>query len=92
MTDGVRAKEFNYEIRADKNYAQILIQISQPAKELKEVSKIVEDLGIHIVETKPLSSDWVIIKLDVRDMRNVALKLTEFGFSIKGINARTSKS
>jgi hypothetical protein len=49
---------------------------------------MIEDLGVRIIETKHLSSNnWVLLKLDVKDMRGIALKLTEHGFFIKGINA-----
>jgi len=34
-----------------------------------------------------LSTYWVLFKLNVRDMRDAALKLTEHGFTVKGINA-----
>lgn len=53
---------------------------------------MIEDLGVRIIEMDLLSSDFILLKLDVRDMRNLALKLTESGFSvIKGINALTQK-
>ena len=48
---------------------------------------MIENLGVRIIETKHLSSNnWALLKLDVKDMRDVALKLTEHGFFIKGIN------
>lgn len=85
-------EEFNHEIKADKNHAQILIEITPASKTLGEVKKIIEDLGIHIIEKKHLSSNRALLKLDVKDMRNVvALKLTESGFfNGKEVNASPS--
>lgn len=84
-------EEFNHEIKADKNHAQILIEITPASKTLGEVKKIIEDLGTHIIETKHLSSNRALLKLDVKDMRNVALKLTESGFfNVKEVNASPS--
>ena len=84
-------EEFNHEIKADKNHAQILIEITPASKTLGEVKKIIEDLGTHIIETKHLSSNRALLELDVKDMRNVALKLTESGFfNGKGVNASPS--
>jgi hypothetical protein len=79
-------KEFNQEIKADRNHAQILIKIIAP-KTFEGAKSIIEDLGVQIIETKHLLSNWVLLKLDVKDMRNVVLKLTEHGFLIRGINA-----
>lgn len=84
-------EEFNHEIKADKNHAQILIEITPASETLGEVKKIIEDLGTHIIETKHLSSNRALLKLDVKDMRNVALKLTESGFfNVKEVNASPS--
>jgi hypothetical protein len=81
------SKEFNIEVKADKNHAQILIEVNS-SENYEEARKIIENLGVRIIETKNLSSNhWVLLKLDVKDMRDVALKLTEHGFFIKGINA-----
>jgi hypothetical protein len=82
--------ELNSELKADENHAQILIQISCNSKTLEKASTIVEGLGVRIIEMNILSSDFILLKLDVKDMRNIALKLTERGFSVvKGINALT---
>lgn len=77
----------------DKHHSQILIKITPSSKTFEEAKRIIEDLGVRIIETKNLSSNnWILLKLDVSDMRNLALKLTESGFSvIKGINALTQK-
>jgi hypothetical protein len=75
------------EIKANKNYAQILIKTNNDSGAFEDAKKIIEECGIHIIEVKHLSSNRLLLKLDVKDMRNVALKLTEHGFIIQGINA-----
>jgi hypothetical protein len=88
MVQKIIAEEFNHEVKADKDHSQILIKITPSSKTFEEAKRIIEDLGVRIIETKHLSSNnWVLLKLDVKDMRDVALKLTEHGFFIKGINA-----
>jgi hypothetical protein len=83
-------EEFNHEVKVDKNHAQILIEITDSPNTFEEAKKIIKDLGVRIIETKRLSlNNWVLFKLDVKDMRDVALKLTEHGFFINGINAAT---
>ena len=80
-------EEVGQEIKADRSHAQILLRITDSSKFDAEAERIVEDLGIRIIEKSYLSTQWILFKLDVRDMRNVALKLTEHGVLIKGINA-----
>jgi len=80
-------EEVGQEIEADRSYAQILLKITDPSKSDAEAERIVKDLGVHVIEKSHLSTHWVLFKLDVKDMRDVALKLTEHGFIIKGINA-----
>ena len=75
------------EVEPDRSRAQILLKITDSLKSDAEAEKIVRDLGVHVIEKSYLSTHWVLLKLDVNDMRNVALKLTEQGFVIKGINA-----
>jgi hypothetical protein len=84
-------EELGYEIKADKGHAQILLKMADPPRSDEEAVKIIESLGIHVVEKNLLSTSWVLFKLNVRDMRNAALKLTEHGFFIKGINALSEK-
>jgi hypothetical protein len=81
-------EELNQEVKADRTHAQILIKITPSSKALEEAKRIIEDSGVHIIETKHLSTNhWILLRLDVKDMRDAALKLTEHGFVIKGINA-----
>ena len=75
------------EVEPDRNHAQILLRIVDSLKSDAEAEKIVKSLGVHVIEKSYLPTHWVLLKLDVKDMRNVALKLTEQGFVIKGINA-----
>jgi hypothetical protein len=42
---------FDQEIVPDKTYAQILIELTPPDKTFEEAKKIIEGLGVHIVET-----------------------------------------
>jgi len=86
-------KKFCYEMNAVKNHAQIVIEISPPANTLQEVERIIRNFGANIIETKYLSTHCVLIKLDIQDMRDIVLKLSENGFyNIQGINALTSGS
>jgi hypothetical protein len=80
-------ERLNQKIRADGRYAQIFIRMTDSQKSEKEAEKIVESLGIHIISKSVISEDWILFKLDVNDMREAALRLTEHGFSVKGINA-----
>ena len=75
------------EVEADRSHAQILLKITDFLKSDAEAEKIVKGLGVRVIEKSYLSTHWVLLKLDVKDMRNVALMLTEQGFVIKGINA-----
>lgn len=80
--------QLNSEIKLDKMHAQILININHFSKTYIEAKEIIEGLGIDILETRYLSLNQILLKLDTKDMRVVALKLTENGFlEIKGYNA-----
>lgn len=84
-------KILNHKIKVDKDFAQILIEISPSSKTYSEVKKIIKSLGINIIQTDYLSSNHMLIKLDVPDMRDLVLKLSENGFTnIKGFNAKCS--
>lgn len=78
--------EFDPNITAEKVHSQLLIKTNS-GKVLEEAAKIIEGFGVRIVETKSLPSDWTLIKLSVKDMRDIAVKLSEDGFVFKGINA-----
>lgn len=87
MVDMGPSEEFNHELKAEKYYSKIMIEMINDSKVFEEAKKIIEDFGIHILETRYLSPKWVLIKLNAEDIRDVSLKLIEHGFSIKGINA-----
>jgi hypothetical protein len=88
MVQKMCSEEFDHEVKADKDHSQILIKITPSSKTFEEAKRMIEDLAVCILETKNLSSNWLLLKLDVRDIRDVALKLTEIGFlNIKGLNA-----
>jgi hypothetical protein len=81
------SEELDQDIKADSTYAQILIKIANTSKPIEDAKRIIKELGIHIIETKDLSPDWTLFKLDVEDMRDITLRLIENGFIVKGINA-----
>jgi len=86
-------EQLDYEIKPEQNHAQILFRISLPLSTFEEGRKIIEGLGVHIIDKKYLLPNLLLVKLDVMDMRNVVLKLIENGFSnIHGINAANFKS
>jgi len=80
-------EELDQEIKAEKMYSQILIHIIDSSELFGEAKEVIQSLGIRIIEAKHLSPNWALLKLDVKDVREVALKLTEQGFLVKGINA-----
>ena len=85
------SQEFDYELKGDKEYAQILMNIDS-LETFEKAKKIIENLGISIIEKKSISANEILVKLNVEDMRDIVLKLTENGFSnLKGINALTFK-
>jgi len=81
------SEDVSPEVEADRSHAQILLRITNSLKSSVEAEKIIQDFGIQVIEKSYPSAHWVLLKLNVKDMRNVALKLTEQGFIIKGINA-----
>ncbi|MBM4278456.1 MAG: hypothetical protein FJ130_11355 [Deltaproteobacteria bacterium] len=80
-------EELDHGIKADQKYAQILIKMNDLSISEREAEELIESLGLQIVSKNRLSTYWVLFKLNVRDMRDAALKLTEHGFIVKGINA-----
>lgn len=80
------SKKVNPEVNADNTYAQILLQVNKHSNEFQNAKGMIEESGIHILDIKVLSPTQVLLKLDVADMREIALKLTEHGFMMEGIN------
>lgn len=87
MTYEEDREELDFEIKPDRRYAQILIKITDSSISDKEAEKLIEGLGINIISKSRHSTYWVLLKLNLKDMREAALKLTEHGFTVKGINA-----
>ena len=80
--------EFAQAVKPDKDGAQIVVEITEASKSFEELKKIIEKLGVSITEVKQLSPQCVVIKLNVKDMREIVLKLTESGIChVQGINA-----
>jgi hypothetical protein len=83
-------EEFKGEIKPEEAHSQVLIKID--SNTFEEAKKIIADSGTNIIAINYLTPHWVLFKLDVKDMRNIALQLTENGFlNIKGINATHNK-
>jgi hypothetical protein len=83
--------EFPFELRADEKCAQILMTIHS-AEGLKKARSIIEEFGIDVLEMRSITPNDFLFRLNVMDMRDVVLKLTENGFSgLKGINALAFK-
>ena len=80
-------------IQKDIHHSQILFKFDQGEKSLDKARKIVKKLGVKIVDIKIFdftkdSALFALFKLDIADMREVALALSEHGYApIKGYNA-----
>ena len=78
------------EFITDEKHSQIMIEIDS-SRAFIEAKRIIEESGAQIFEAFKISENWMLIKLNIMDMREVALRLSEHGFLIKGINASPSK-
>jgi len=78
------------EFITDEKHSQIMIAIDSSGA-FAEAKRIIEESGAQIFETFKISENWMLIKLDIMDMREVALRLSEHGFLIKGINASPAR-
>lgn len=75
-------------VDVDQNHAQVLIELSSAGDTVEKARTVIEGIGVRVIEARILSSQWVLLKLDVKDMRDVVLKLTQNGFlKIEGYNA-----
>ena len=78
----------NFWVKSDKNHAQILLGVDSEINTLDKAKHIIESFGIHIIEIKNISPQLILLKLSVKDMREIALELIEQGFTnIEGYNA-----
>jgi hypothetical protein len=75
------SKQNNEQILLDKNHAQILIEVDSEINAIEKACWIIGGLGIHIIETKKISSTLTLLKLNVKDMGEIVLKLIENVFS-----------
>ena len=83
-----KLESYSRQIELDKNHAQVLIEVGSEVNTIEKARKIIEEIGVRIIQTQTLSPQWILVKLDVKDMRDVVLKLTQNGFlKIEGYNA-----
>jgi hypothetical protein len=86
--DGKSLKRSGMRMRLDQNHAQVLIEVGSELNTIEKARSIIEGIGVHIIEIQNLSPQRVLLTLDVTDMREVVLKLTQNGFlKIEGYNA-----
>ena len=84
-------EKYESEIELDQAFSQIFIRTS-PYSTLALARKVIEKLNIRILEVKYILPNILLLKLDVKDVREATLKLAENGFSdIKGFNASFSQ-
>ena len=75
-------------MRLDQDHAQVLVEVGSELNTIEKAKSIIEGSGVRILEIQNLSPQRVLLTLDVRDMRDVVLKLTQNGFlKIEGYNA-----
>ncbi len=79
-------KKLLEKINTDPNYSKILIKLLNSKTE-EEADKVIRNLGLEIISKTSFSKDWVVYTLNIKDMREVALILTEHGFTVEGISA-----
>ena len=88
MVSAENSDTLNYELNAHPDYAQILIEAASCSETSEQARLLIEGQGVHVIETVKLAGDKVLLKLNVKDMRGIALKLIEKGFiGVKGVNA-----
>jgi len=85
-------------IQIDMHHSQVLFQFDPEEKSLDKARQIVKKLGVKIVDTKIFnfpkdSALFALFKLDVADVREAALALSEHGYTpIKGFNAQLQEN
>jgi hypothetical protein len=76
------------QIVADTHYAQILLKGDYEIANVHVAKSIIEQNGVRIVAMEYLSNQSVLFKVDVKDIRELVLKLTQNGFlRVEGYNA-----
>lgn len=90
MSEQNGVKKLLEKINTDPNYSKILIKVLNSTTE-EEADRTIRHLGLEIISKTPLSGDWVVYTLNIKDMREVVLILTEHGFTVEGISALPSR-
>jgi len=80
------------EAEADPNFSQVFIRVDMKHS-WKVVKETFESMRVEIVDFEEVSSNLILVRLNSRDMRGIALRLTESGFIVvRGLNpSSTSK-
>jgi hypothetical protein len=79
-------------IEPEESHAQLLVQGNCASAQFETVKKIIENIGITVLEVEQVSPAFTLLKLSSRDMREIALRLTQKGvFNFTGINALSTK-
>jgi hypothetical protein len=73
-------EDLNLGIKEDNDQAQILIKITSVTEKFERAKKIIETLRVQIVDSPLLPADYILFGLDIKDMRDKALSMTEYGF------------
>lgn len=88
MINRKNSRQHYEQINPDKEHAQILIEVGSEPNIIEKARQIIEGLGVHVIEIENVLPQLVLFKLDVKDMREAVLRLTENGFfNIEGYNA-----
>lgn len=75
-------------IEPQQGLAQLLVQGDSDSSKFESLRQIIESVGIQILEIDQVSPDWMLLKLNTLDMREIALRLSQKGqLNFKGINA-----
>jgi len=91
--EGQLFKKCAENLQKDIQHSQILFQFDEGERSLDEAKKITRNLGVNIVDTKIFdfpedSISFALLKLDVVDMREAVLALSDYNYApIKGYNA-----
>ena len=84
--------EISQSLKAHPSKAQILLEVEDEEKTLEEALGIIKAYGVHPIEydfIRKGNPSFVLFYLSTNDMRGLALKLTEAGFTrLKGLNSK----
>ena len=79
-------------IEPEESHAQLLVQGNSASAQFETVKKVIENIGITVLEIEQIAPAFTLLKLSSRDMREIALRLTQKGvFNFRGINALSQK-